>query len=139
LGRGWSPHVWDIVEGADFLTLSLLEAEDIIDSGKIWKKQRIEIPKHFLWNEINDALFEAEISLIEFAVENIETISPVPQDSSISPTFRKRRTPKESGIDPNKSISDQFDLIRVCDPDRFPAYFDPHGHRYTLRLEKMDD
>lgn len=28
------------------------------------------------------------------------------------------------------------DLIRICDPDRFPAYFELHGHKYNIRLEK---
>ena len=27
-GKGWSPHVWDIINGSDKITLSLLKAED---------------------------------------------------------------------------------------------------------------
>ena len=27
-GRGWSPHIWEIIHGADEITLSLLEAVD---------------------------------------------------------------------------------------------------------------
>jgi methionyl-tRNA formyltransferase len=37
-GRGWSPHIWAITNGAESVTLSLLEAEDQVDSGRIWKK-----------------------------------------------------------------------------------------------------
>ena len=32
-GRGWSPHIWEILNGADQIVISLLEAEDKIDSG----------------------------------------------------------------------------------------------------------
>lgn len=138
-GRGWSPHVWDIVEGADHITLSLLEAEDVIDSGRIWKKQRIKVPRHALWDEINHLLFEAEIALVDFAVAALESIAPQEQNRTIAPSHRRKRTPEDSRIDPGKSIAEQFDLIRICDPDRFPAYFDHLGHRYTIKLEKADE
>ena len=29
--------------------------------------------------------------------------------------------------------------MRICDPDRFPAYFELHGQNYKIRLEKMSD
>jgi methionyl-tRNA formyltransferase len=138
-GRGWNPHIWDIIAGAEFVTLSLLEAADQVDSGRIWKKLRIDIPKHALWNEINAALFEAEIEMIAFAVENLDTVRPSEQDMSFEPTYHRRRNPSDSQIDPHKSIAEQFDRIRVCDPNRFPAFFDLHGHRYKLILEKADE
>ena len=43
LGRGWSPHIWQIIEGKEELTLSLLEAQDKVDSGSIWKKINLSI------------------------------------------------------------------------------------------------
>jgi methionyl-tRNA formyltransferase len=138
-GRGWNPHIWDILAGAEFITLSLLEAADQVDSGRIWKKLRIGIPKHMLWDEINAALFEAEIELITFAVDNLATVQPSEQDLSIEPNYYPRRNPGDSRIDPHKSIAEQFDQIRVCDPARFPAIFDLHGHRYKLTLEKIDE
>ena len=45
-GRGWSPHVWEIINGATDITLSLLEAEDKVDTGDIWKKISVPIPKN---------------------------------------------------------------------------------------------
>ena len=38
-----------------------------------------------------------------------------------------------------KSIKEQFDLLRICDPDRYPAYFEMHGRKYKLRLEYYDE
>lgn len=74
-GRGWSPHIWEIVNGSEAITLSLLEAEDKVDSGKIWQKLNIQVPKHALWSEINHLLFEGEIELINFAVQNFSSVS----------------------------------------------------------------
>ena len=135
-GRGWSPHIWQIIGGATTLTLTLLEAANKVDSGDIWKKLEVLVTKDALWNEINHLVFDAELKLMDFAVENFGTIKPQPQSTAIEPTYHPKRSPTDSKIDPQKSIQDQFDLIRVCDPDRFPAYFELHGHKYNLRLEK---
>ena len=138
-GRGWSPHIWSILEGKEELTLSLLEAEDVVDSGKIWKKIRFQVPKHALWNEINELLFTKEIELINFAIDNFNSVLAKLQDPNIEPTYYPKRTPADSAIDPFKSIASQFDKIRVCDSKRFPAYIDIHGQRYKMTLEKAND
>ena len=138
-GRGWSPHIWDLLNGADQITVSLLDAAAAVDCGDIYKKITVDIPKSALWDEINDLLFSAEIQLIEFAIENFENLQKHPQNSKIEATYHPKRNPKDSEIDPNKSISDQFDLIRVCDPDRFPAVFYHRGESYKIILEKLLD
>lgn len=138
-GRGWSPHIWELSQGADAITLTLLEAEDKVDTGRIWKKIHIPVPRHALWDEINHLLFQAEIKLIEFAIENFDTVLPQPQPTGMPATYYPRRTSCDSRIDPAKSIIEQFDLIRVCDANRFPAYFEHLGHRYILRIEKSNE
>lgn len=138
-GRGWSPHVWQVIEGAEELTLSLLEARDQVDSGPIWKKIPIHIPKNALWNEINALLFEAEIRLLDYAVQEFGKLTPEQQIESNNATYYRRRTPEDSRVDPEKTIVEQFDLLRVCDPDRYPAFFELHGSRYKIILEKIDD
>lgn len=138
-GRGWSPHIWSLLQGAEIITLSLLEAEDKVDSGRIWRKAQICIPKHSLWDEINHLLFTAEMDMINYAVQNYALVKPQIQTESEQATYFPKRTPKDSQIDPNKSIAEQFDLIRVCDPNRFPAYFDHLGQRYIVKLEKSNE
>lgn len=138
-GRGWSPHVWEIGAGAEFITLSLLEAEDKVDSGRVWKKIDLQVPKHALWNEINEILFQAELELIEFAISQFSDMKPESQQDDSDAIYYRRRNLEDSEIDPFKTIAEQFDTIRVCDPNRFPAYFELLGKRYLLKLEKSDD
>lgn len=138
-GRGWSPHIWELVQGADFITLTMIEAEDKVDSGKIWKKLQVTVPKHALWDEINHILFSAEVDLIDFAVRNFERVLPKVQSEIENPTYFPKRTPLDSQVDTNQSIAQQFDLIRVCDPNRFPAYFKHLGQLYTLKVEKSNE
>lgn len=138
-GRGWSPHIWELVQGQETITLSLLEADDKVDTGRIWLKRRIPVERTALWNEVNRLLFEAEIQLMNEAIEEYEQIEPYTQDTAIEPTYYRKRTPNDSRIDPYKSFAEQFDLIRMCDPERYPAWFELNGQKYKVILEKLND
>lgn len=137
-GRGWSPHIWSILNGENGITVCALEAADPVDSGPVWIRTRIVLEGHELLPEINDKLFTAEIALMTQVVENYRTLTPVPQRSETGP-YMQKRTPEHSRLDADKSIADQFDLLRVVDNDRFPAYFDYRGRRYLIRIEKAAD
>ena len=45
-------------------------------------------------------------------------------------TFYPKRTPKESELDIDKSIISQFNLLRVVDNERYPAYFHINNKKY---------
>jgi methionyl-tRNA formyltransferase len=139
LGRGWSPHIWDLINGKDQITLSLLEVEDLVDSGAIWKKLRVPIPSTALYDEINNILFDAEIDLMDYAIKYFHIVEPSPQSVKISPTYWRKRSPFDSEIDIHKSLAEQFNLIKVCDPKRFPAYFYKDGLKFILKIEAVDE
>jgi len=139
LGRGWSPHVWALIEGAETLTLSLIEAEDKVDTGRVWRQITFPVARHALWQEINHELFTKEIELIDFAVKNCMTVEPEEQCQDREPTYYRRRTPEDSELDPSASIAQQFNLMRVCDPQRYPAFVRMYGHKYLIKIEKADD
>lgn len=137
-GRGWSPHIWDILNGKDTLTLSLLNAEDGVDTGDIWKKVTIPLAGTELYHEINHQLFLAELELMSWACDFIDDSTPQRQPEQAG-SYHRKRTPGDSELDVEASIKSQFNLLRVCDPDRFPAYLVVNGQRYTIHLEKVDD
>lgn len=138
-GRGWSPHVWTIVNGGNEIVLTMFEAEDSVDSGRIWSKRRLSIPDHFLSHEIEGLLFDSEIEMMEDALKFYDSIVPVEQPKKYEGVYFRKRTPADSEIDPSKSITSQFDLIRICNPIEYPAYFYLRGKKYKLLLEKFDE
>lgn len=138
IGRGWSPHVWELVGGGNQITLSLLEAEDAVDTGGIWQKVHIPIKKSALWHEVNEKLFSAEMELMAWALNNAASVKPYSQNSSEASYYRRRK-PDDSEVDPNEALADQFDLIRMCDPERYPAWFEVHGQKYKIVLEKLNN
>tara|TARA_R110002110_G_scaffold2830_1_gene14158 strand:+ start:89238 stop:89867 length:630 start_codon:yes stop_codon:yes gene_type:complete len=138
-GKGWSPHIWEIINGKTQITLSLIEALEKVDTGDIWFKKVLNIGKHWLWYEINHCLFSAEIQLIEKAINEHNEVKPIHQPEIKSPSYYRKRTPADSEVNPEASISSQFNLIRVCDPNRYPAYMKLYGHKYKIILEKIDE
>ena len=137
-GRGWSPHIWQLLEGEQMITVTLLEAEDKIDSGRIWSQKQIFIENHELYDEINFKLFQCELELMDIAIKNISSIQPYPQPDE-SASYYSKRKPQDSEVDPTKSLIDSFDLMRVSDPERFPAFFYLHGKKYFIKIEKAKD
>ena len=134
-GRGWSPHIWEIVNGANRITVSLMEADDPVDSGDVWLKTTFDLEGYELLPEINKRLFAAELALMTRAVENFDSIQPLPQTGDPGPYLRKR-TPADSRLDPGKTLAEQFDVLRVVDNERYPAFMNYRGTRYLIRIEK---
>ncbi|MCZ2151747.1 MAG: hypothetical protein LC126_28725 [Bryobacterales bacterium] len=134
-GRGFAPLNWQIIEGKSGITVTLMEAADKVDSGDVWAKRTMQFEGHELFDELFGRLFETELELMDFAVANFDTISPTPQSGEGS--YYRRRVPEDSRIQPTQTIADVFDLVRVSDPSRYPAFFDYRGHRYALTLTKM--
>lgn len=137
-GRGWSPYIWSILGGANQITVSLLEASEPVDSGAIWLKKTFGLEGHELLPEINARLFAAEISLMTQAVEQLESIKPIRQIGDPGP-YMVKRTPADSRLDPHKTFAEQFNLLRVVDSQRYPAFFDYKGKRYLIKIEKADN
>jgi methionyl-tRNA formyltransferase len=135
-GRGWSPLVWQILDGKTDITVSLIEAGETVDSGDVWSKKMIHVEGHELYNEINENLFEIECDLMDFAINNHDKIVPLKQDESESSYYR-RRYPEDSKLNPHETIAEQFDILRISDPARYPAYFEYRGYRYNLLIEKI--
>ena len=138
-GRGWSPHIWAIIQGQEELTITLLEASEKVDCGDIWHKSIHQIPKYFLYSDIIEVVNQAHLDLIDYAVEHHATIDPSPQSLHIPSSYLPKRTPADSEISAYESVASQFDLLRVCDNDRFPSFFHLHGKKFKITIESSDE
>lgn len=138
-GRGWSPYVWEILAGADQITLSAITAAERVDEGDIWVKMRIPIAPTDVYLDINEKLFSAEITLIERVLEMIESgEKPTPQ-STDNATYYPRRVPEDCRVGLDSRLSEIFNLLRTADPNRYPVFFEKDGARFKLLLEKIHE
>lgn len=132
-GRGMSPHVWQILEGADVIKVTLLAAEDGLDTGDIWHQLEIVFDGTELCDEINRKIFDAELALMTWALDHSQSVEPRAQHGE--PTYYRRRVPEDSRVDPTNTIEQAFNLLRVADPDRYPAFFVLRGRRFRIRID----
>ena len=135
-GRGMSPHVWQILEGKPGFAVTLLEAAEALDAGRIWHQIDVPVPANAVCHEINALLFAAEIALMDWALAHAHEVQPREQHGT--PSYYRKRSPADSRIDPERPLAELFDLLRVADPERYPAFFEHRGRRYRLRLEPME-
>lgn len=137
-GRGWSPLVWQILEGSNVIPITLLEAEDKVDCGDIWTKSFVQLEGHETFSEINTKIFPEKLKLMDFAIQNFSSITPISQ-SKENTTYYQKRIPSDSKLSVTKSIGEQFDLLRIADDVRYPCYFEFRGHKYTLSIKKYQN
>jgi methionyl-tRNA formyltransferase len=74
--------------------------------------------------------------MVEHFIQNIKSITPTRQHGEVS--YYKRRSKSSSELNPNLSIKDQFNLLRVVDNERYPAFFFLNGQKYIIKIFKDD-
>ncbi len=135
-GKGWAPLFWQILEGKNCIPIVLFEAVPEMDAGDIYIKDFISLEGHELHDEIRQKQAEKTIELCLRFLEEYEYLSPQPQKGQ--ETFYPKRTPKDSKLDIDKTIKEQFNLLRIVNNEEFPAYFCYRGYKYILKIYKVE-
>ncbi len=133
-GKGWSPTSWQILEGKNKIPLTLFEAVDAVDAGCIYLKDCIELNGSELIGEwqrlLGDKIVEMCLNFMDGYPENIKD----GYEQSGEESFYPRRRPKDSELDINKTIAEQFNLLRIVDNEKYPAFFIKNGKKYLLKI-----
>ena len=138
-GKGWSPLTWQILEGKNIIPIKLIEVGKNIDSGKIFLQDQIIFKGTELIEEIRFKQADYSFKLCdEFIEEYPEILSKGKCQEGVG-TYYQRRTFVDSKLDVNKSIAEQFNLLRVVDNVRYPAFIEMNGEVYKLKIEKLND
>lgn len=137
-GRGWSPLSWQILEGKNEITVSLFEAEEKVDSGRIYLQEVIKFEGHELVEELREAQAKASIKMCLDFVRRYPAILKKGIEQIGQASYYPKRTPKDSQLDLNQPLLDQFNLLRIVDNDNYPAFFKLFGKTYIMRIEKFD-
>ena len=133
-GKGWSPVTWQVLEGSSQIPLTLFEAAESVDSGVIYNQNFIELKGDELLSEIKHKQGTKTIELIIDFIKDIDKI--IGRKQVGEETFYPKRGPEDSELDINKSIKEQFNLLRVTDNERYPAFFNYKGKKYLVKIHK---
>ena len=135
-GKGWSPLTWQVIEGKKNIPITLFEANSLIDSGNIYEKINIKTSGYELIDELRFLQVEATTKLILNFIEKYPNIKGEKQKGKES--FYCKRTKNSSELNILESINDQFNLLRVCDNERYPAFFIIDNVKYLIKIYKDD-
>ena len=133
-GKGWSPLTWQILEGKNMIPITLFEADEGVDSGHIYLKDTMKFAGHELVSDLRKTQASFTFMLCKKFLSNYESIvkNKAPQRGVVS--YYAKRTPIDSKLDFNKTINEQFNLLRVVDNDNYPAFFEHQGKKYILKI-----
>jgi len=135
-GKGFAPMTWQILEGKKDIPICVLEASDEVDSGAIWLKAEISLKGHELCDEWRTLQGEKTVELCLECVDRYAFIKPQAQTGES--TFYSRRTAESSELNIHKSLAEQFNLLRVVDNERYPAFFTINGKSYRVEIYHHD-
>lgn len=136
-GRGFAPLQWQILEGRNEIPVCLFEATDEVDAGPVYLRDCLRFEGHELNDQLRDAQGRMTISLVLRFLASPGPPQGEPQAGT--PTYYRRRTPQDSALDVDRPIADQFDLLRVVDNERYPAFFEARGRTYVVKIYPKDD
>ena len=136
-GKGWAPLFWQVLEGKNEIVFSMFEAGNGIDNGDIYMKKTLKLSGYELNEELREKQANLTIEMCKDFIKNYDKYkNPTPQKGE--ETFYKKRTSIDSELDINKTIKEQFNLLRIVNNEEYPAFFEMNGYKYKIKIEKME-
>ena len=137
-GKGWAPMFWQVLEGKNEIPFTMFEASSGVDNGDIYMQEVL----HLTGYELNDVLRDKQANfIIEMCLKFIDHYKNYksPHAQIGEENFYSKRSEKDSELDVNKTIKEQFNLLRIVSNDDYPAFFEIDGHRYIIKIEEVKD
>ena len=134
MGKGWSPLTHQVLEGKNKIPVTLFEADKSFDGGKIYFKKFIDLNGDELIDELREKQAQMTFYLIDKFLRERSDIIGVKQKGK--ETFYQSRNHSHTELDINKSILENFNLLRVVDNQRYPAFFIHKNQKYIIKIFK---
>jgi methionyl-tRNA formyltransferase len=136
-GKGWAPLFWQVLEGKNEIPFTMIEASESVDGGSIYMQENLKLIGNELNAELRHKQAELTIKMCLKFINNYEKYkTPVPQSGDES--FYRKRNKKDSELDVDKTIKDQFSLLRLVDNESYPAFFNINGKKYKIMIYKNE-
>jgi methionyl-tRNA formyltransferase len=137
-GKGWSPLFWQVLDNKKTIPFTMFEASHGIDDGDIYLVDELELTGFELNDELRKKQAEKIINMCINFVNNYDKFKSLNKQSG-DETFYAKRGLSDSKLDVNKSIKEQFNLLRVVSNKEYPAFFEIDGHKFLLKIERFKD
>ena len=86
--------------------------------------------------ELNDEIKQKQgQAILDLCLEYVKKYGHIKTEAQLGePTYYDRRSKGNSELDVHKTISEQFNLLRVVDNERYPAFFYFKNKKYILKI-----
>lgn len=132
--KGFAPLSYQILRNKKKIFNTLFKITKNVDDGPIIMTNTFHINNSDLYTDLRNKQAESIVKLLINFFKQYPKIKFKNQKGKS--TFNPRRTQKNSELDINKSIKEQFNLIRVCDNEKFPAFFNLNKKKYIIKIYK---
>ncbi len=133
-GRGSAPIQWQILKNKKNIKICLIMVDKKLDCGDIILKDQMI----FKGDELNGEIREKQAKYTLKIINNFLKKYPkfIRKKQKGLPTYFRKRNELDSKLNINKSIKKQFNLLRICDNENYPAYFVFKSNKYKLKIYK---
>lgn len=137
-GKGWAPMFWQILEGKNEIPFTMFEASRGIDNGDIYMQKTLTLTGFELNDILRDKQARFIIDMCHIFLNEYDRYKISTRQSG-NESFYNKRSAKDSELDINKTIDEQFNLLRIVDNDDYPAFFYKDSKKYIVRIEEDHD
>ena len=124
----------EILKNKNKIFVSLIKAEKKADKGPVCLHSHFNLKGTELINELRIKQGLAYLKLIKKFLKKYPKISFRKQSGKSN--FIKKRNPKDSKLNINRSIKSQFNLLRINDNKLYPSFFYYKKNKYLLKIYK---
>jgi len=130
--KGFAPLQYQILYNKNKIYTSLIKASKKVDIGPIYFQNSFKLDGTELSDEIRNIQGKQILKIIKkFLVKypNVKSKNQIGKGN-----FNKRRHPKDSQLDINKTIKQQFNHLRINDNEHYPSFFYYKGQKYLIKI-----
>ena len=131
-GRGMSPIQWQILKGVNLIKVKLIEVADKLDSGDIFESGLIKLNGTELYNDIRKKQANETINLIKKFLKKFPKYKRTKQVGK--PLYFKERNKNHSELNLNKTLKQNFNLMRISNNKEWPAFFYYKKKKFIIKI-----
>jgi len=132
--KGFAPLQYQILNNKNKIYMSLIKAAKEVDAGPIYFQNFFMLDGTELSNEIRSIQGLQFLKIINKFLIKYPNVKSKKQTGKGN--FNKRRYPKDSQLNTNKTFKEQFNHLRINDSELYPSFFNYKGQKYIIKIFK---
>lgn len=139
--RGYRSGPFIIMNGEKKSGVTIHELTTDMDRGDIFLQKEFPVTAFDTTKSLSRKAQEVETGLVVDFFKRLQLgeLNRIKQNESEATTYNEIRKPKDSIVDPNKSLLELYNYIRACDPEDYPAYFFVEDEKVCIKLWRPDN